>query len=144
MKGNISFLAGGLFGLGLLMSDMINPARVLAFLDVGSGAWDPTLAFVMGGAMVPMFVAWALRKALSKPLFSDGFPGVPHGVLTPGLIGGAALFGVGWGLVGLCPGPAFAGLLLGGWPVWLFVGAMLAGMLIHRLAPIESAAKRSV
>ncbi|MEM9062668.1 MAG: DUF6691 family protein [Pseudomonadota bacterium] len=142
MKGNISFLAGAIFGLGLLLSDMIDPARVLAFLDVGSGIWDPTLAFVMGGAMIPMFLAWSLRRMLSKPLLANVFPDGATGLLTPRLTGGAVLFGLGWGLVGLCPGPAFAALLLGGWPVWLFVASMLAGMLIHRVALSPETARK--
>lgn len=127
------FLAGGLFGAGLLVSDMINPARVLAFLQVTSGAWDPTLAFVMGGAMLPMFIAWAVRRQRTAPAFAQSFPGEPSPTLDTRLIGGAALFGLGWGLVGLCPGPALSALLIGGWPVLLFVAAMLAGMFLQEL-----------
>lgn len=121
MKPLIALLAGSIFGVGLAVSDMIDPARVLGFLDITSGAWDPTLAFVMGGAMIPMLIAWRMR------------PSAPGTTIDAKLIGGAAMFGVGWGLVGLCPGPALSALTLGGWPVWLFVAAMLAGM---ALAPI--------
>ena len=129
-----SFVAGGLFGTGLLVSDMIDPARVLAFLTLTSGAWDPTLAFVMGGAMIPMFVAWTMRRARSAPVFASNFPAAASGVVDARLLGGAALFGLGWGLVGLCPGPALSGLLIGGGPVLLFVAAMLAGMFLQDIA----------
>ena len=126
-------LAGGIFGAGLLISDMIDPARVLAFLTVTSGAWDPTLAFVMGGAMIPMFVAWMLRRRRTAPAYGEAFPAEPKASIDGRLLAGAALFGLGWGLVGLCPGPALSGLLIGGWPVVLFVAAMLAGMFAHSI-----------
>lgn len=129
-----SLLAGGIFGAGLLVSDMIDPGRVLAFLTVTSGAWDPTLAFVMGGAMIPMFVAWIVRRSRQVPAFSNAFPSEAPGAIDARLLGGAALFGLGWGLVGLCPGPALSGLLIGGWPVLLFVAAMLAGMFLQDIA----------
>ena len=127
----ISVLAGALFGVGLLISDMIDPARVLAFLNVASGAWDPTLAFVMGGAMIPMIFFWRVAGGMEAPMAADAFPGPPAGGINPKLIGGAALFGLGWGLVGFCPGPALSALTLGGWPVVLFVVAMFAGMSVH-------------
>lgn len=126
-----SLFAGALFGLGLTISDMIDPARVLAFLDLGSGAWDPTLAFVMAGAMTPMFAAWALSRRRASPALGGSFPPPASGAIDLRLAGGAALFGLGWGLVGFCPGPALAALTLGGWPTLLFVAAMLAGMAVH-------------
>ena len=126
----ISLASGLLFGLGLTVSDMIDPARVLAFLRVASGAWDPTLAFVMGGALVPMAIAWAVSRRLRAPTFGDSFPGPASTTIDARLLGGAALFGAGWGLVGFCPGPAFAALTLGGVPVLIFVAAMLAGFWI--------------
>ncbi|MEO0361336.1 MAG: DUF6691 family protein [Pseudomonadota bacterium] len=131
MRALVSFFAGGLFGVGLAVSDMIDPARVLAFLDVESGAWDPTLAFVMGGAMIPMAAAWALSRRRAAPALGGAFPAAPKGGIDARLVGGAALFGLGWGLVGFCPGPALAALTLGGGPVLLFVAAMLAGMAGH-------------
>jgi uncharacterized protein len=131
----VSALAGALFGIGLALSDMLDPARVLAFLDVAGGAWDPTLAFVMGGALVPMALAWRIAAARRAPALGGAFPGRPAGGIDARLLGGAALFGLGWGAVGFCPGPALAALGIGGWPVWLFVAAMLAGMALHdRLA----------
>ena len=129
----IALAAGTIFGAGLVLSDMINPARVLGFLTLTSGAWDPTLAFVMGGAMLPMSIAWRIAGRKESPAFGSTFPSAPTGKLDRKLFLGAILFGVGWGVIGLCPGPAFAGLLLGGWPVALFVGATLAGMALHKI-----------
>lgn len=125
---------GILFGAGLALSDMINPARVLGFLDI-AGAWDPTLAFVMAGAVVPAAVAFAMRPRLSKPVFGSEFF-IPENRSTDlRLLAGASVFGAGWGLVGFCPGPAIAALSLGMWQPWLFVAAMLIGMGIERLIP---------
>jgi hypothetical protein len=131
----VSLLAGLLFGLGLAVSDMIDPARVRAFLDLASGAWDPTLAFVMGGAMIPMILAWQVARRQSAPACGTSFPGRPAGGVDARLLGGAALFGLGWGLVGFCPGPAVSAIGLGGWPVWLFVAAMAAGMALESRLP---------
>lgn len=128
----VSLIAGLLFGLGLTLSDMIDPARVLAFLDVASGAWDPTLAFVMGGAMIPMFIAWRFA-ARGTPAFAPSFPEPPEGTVDSRLVAGSALFGAGWGLIGFCPGPALAALGPGGVPVIIFVTAMLAGMLAYEI-----------
>lgn len=128
----IALCCGALFGLGLSVSDMIDPARVLAFLDVGSGAWDPTLAFVMGGAMIPMFIAWMWAGRMTQAIDGSMFPAVRRGI-DPRLLGGGVLFGAGWGLVGFCPGPALSAIGLGGWPVWAFVAAMIAGNLLADL-----------
>lgn len=125
-------IVGVIFGAGLALSDMVNPARVQAFLDAG-GAWDPTLMFVMGAALVPSGLAYLIRRRMSQPLLGDRFSIPESRALDRPLLVGAALFGVGWGLVGLCPGPAVAGLVLGAWQPWLFVGAMLAGMALHRV-----------
>lgn len=123
----VSLLSGLLFGLGLTVSDMIDPARVLGFLQVAGGAWDPTLAFVMGGALVPMAAAWALSRRLKAPACGERFPEPPSGRIDAPLLIGSALFGAGWGLVGFCPGPAFAALTQGGGPVLIFVAAMAGG-----------------
>lgn len=122
---------GALFGAGLALSDMVNPARVRAFLDV-AGQWDPTLAFVMAAALVPSALAYLLRRRMERPLLEPGFAMPAHGRPDVRLLTGAALFGVGWGLAGFCPGPALAALVLGAWQPWLFAAAMLAGMAIHR------------
>ncbi len=128
-----SLITGTLFGAGLALSDMINPARVLAFLDL-AGDWDPSLAFVMGGAIIPMVIAYAVSRRMRTPLFDKSFFIPENRVLDHRLLIGAALFGIGWGLVGFCPGPAISGLVMGAWQPWLFVAAMLGGMWLHRIA----------
>ncbi len=128
MRKLIALLAGLIFGLGLVVSDMINPARVLGFLDLFGGAWDPTLAFVMIGAVLVMAIAWLIAGTKQAPVFGGDMPGAASSVIDGKLIGGAAVFGLGWGLVGLCPGPALAGLLVGGVPVLVFIAAMIFGM----------------
>ena len=133
MRNMVALVSGLVFGVGLTLSDMINPARVRGFLDMFGGAWDPTLAFVMGGALVVMVGAWLVVSFRAKSLLGHDMPAAPSGVIDGTLIGGAATFGAGWGLVGLCPGPALAGFLLGGWPVLVFVAAMAAGMLAFSL-----------
>jgi hypothetical protein len=124
--------AGLLFGAGLALSGMINPARVLGFLDV-AGAWDPTLAFVLGGALLPSALSYALVRRMKRPVMADEFCIPQNRTIEKRLLAGGAIFGIGWGLVGLCPGPAIAGLVLGKWEVWLFVAAMIAGMWLQRM-----------
>jgi hypothetical protein len=133
-----ALMVGIIFGAGVALSDMINPARVLAFLDV-AGAWDPTLAFVMGGALIPTAIAFAMRPHLTRPLFAGAFSIPENRTPDRRLLLGSALFGLGWGLVGFCPGPAISGLVLGLWQPWLFVAAMLTGMLVERLLPLQLA-----
>ncbi len=128
----IALFCGVLFGAGLVVSDMINPGRVLAFLDV-TGDWDSSLAWVMGGALIPSALAYRLRGRLDTPIFADRFHLSDRSAIEPRLLLGAAAFGVGWGLVGLCPGPAIAALTTGRWQVLLFVVAMLGGMALFRL-----------
>lgn len=120
-------LAGGLFGAGLLVSGMTDTTKVQGWLDV-FGAWDATLAFVMGGAILPMAIAWrvAARRGvagLGNPLPARAEPRLDHGLIL-----GSLLFGAGWGLAGLCPGPALAVAGFGGWGAGLFLLAMAAGM----------------
>lgn len=134
MRGPLpALLIGTVFGAGLALSDMINPARVQAFLDV-AGAWDPTLMFVMGAALVPSALAYLIRRRMDRPLLAGQFHIPENRALDRQLLLGAILFGIGWGLVGFCPGPAISGLVRGAWQPWLFVAAMLAGMLLHRVA----------
>lgn len=128
-----ALVTGILFGAGLALSDMINPARVLAFLDL-FGAWDPALALVMAGAVLPSAIGFAISRRMGRPLFDSRFFIPENRVLDRQLMAGAAIFGLGWGLAGFCPGPAIAGLVLGLWQPWLFVLAMFAGMLVHRWA----------
>lgn len=129
----VSLATGVLFGAGLVLSDMVNPARVQAFLDL-AGEWDPSLAWVMGGAVIPMAIAYFISRRMGSPLLDKSFFIPENRVLDRQLILGAALFGIGWGLGGFCPGPALAGLVMGLWQPWLFVAAMLAGMVLHRIA----------
>lgn len=131
----IALLAGVLFGAGLAHSGMSDPARVRAFLDLFGGAWDPTLAFVMGGAILPMAVAWRIRQRLDAPVADTSFVLPATTGITQSLIGGSVLFGIGWGIAGLCPGPAIADLAIAPGPAAIFVAAMLGGMILHRLLP---------
>ncbi|WP_299145893.1 DUF6691 family protein [uncultured Tateyamaria sp.] len=126
MKLVISLLSGALFGAGLHVSGMTDTARVRGFLDF-AGNWDPTLMFVMGGAILPMLLAWRLTRGRA-PLTGGTFPTQAPQVISRPLIAGSVLFGIGWGLVGLCPGPALASLSYGGWQGIVFLGAMLTGM----------------
>jgi len=134
MKNNfISLLSGILFGLGLAVSEMVNPARVIGFLDI-TGNWDPTLAFVMGSALMitaPLFPV-ILRR--SHPLFADTFSLPDKTLLDKKLIFGACLFGLGWGIAGLCPGPSIAALVTLSPNVIIFVLAMLAGYWLENYA----------
>ena len=124
-----SFAVGGLFGIGLMISGMTDTTKVIGWLDL-FGAWDPTLAFVMGGAILPMAAAWALAARRDVSFFGDPLPPRPTVSFDRNLILGSILFGVGWGLAGLCPGPAMASLLFGGWQGALFLAAMIAGMVV--------------
>ena len=122
----VAALSGGLFGAGLFLSGMTNPAKVQGFLDL-SPAWDPTLMFVMGGALIPMAIAWRMTAG-RVPLLGGQFPAPPRTEFDRKLILGSVLFGIGWGLVGLCPGPAIASLSYQGVSGALFFIAMLCGM----------------
>lgn len=126
MRNLFAALAGGLFGTGLLISGMTDTRKVQGWLDI-FGAWDPTLAFVMGGAILPMAAAWAFTRG-RHPLMGGQFPAPPDQRLGRNLVFGSILFGMGWGLVGLCPGPAMASLSFGGPSVWIFTLSMALGM----------------
>jgi len=134
MRMAISFLAGLIFGFGLLLSGMSNPAKVLNFLDV-FGTWDPSLAFVMAGAVTVAYIGFRLAAHLRRPFLSQGFAGPRHQDIDARLLLGSAIFGIGWGLAGFCPGPAVVALASGSASVFIFVGAMLAGMWIARWRP---------
>jgi uncharacterized membrane protein YedE/YeeE len=122
---------GTLFGVGLEISGMTNPAKVLAFLDV-FGHWDATLACVMGAALAVSAAGYQLARRRSRAWLGSPLELPTRRDLDARLLGGAALFGVGWGLVGLCPGPALANLARGSGEIALFVAAMLAGVGGHR------------
>jgi uncharacterized membrane protein YedE/YeeE len=127
--------AGLLFGVGLAVSQMANPEKVLAFLDLGAipaGGWDPSLAFVMAGALVVTFAGFRLARSRAKPLAAERFEWPTRRDIDAKLVAGSAIFGVGWGLVGYCPGPAVASLAWGRSETIVFVLAMVAGMVIWR------------
>jgi uncharacterized membrane protein YedE/YeeE len=123
----VALAAGVLFGLGLAVSQMINPAKVLGFLDL-AGDWDPSLAFVMLAAVPVAAAGYRLARRLRQPVCAPAFAGPVQAKVDSRLAGGAILFGIGWGLVGYCPGPALAALGLGNASTLLFVAAMLVGM----------------
>lgn len=128
----VPLASGTIFGAGLTIGGMTDPARVRGFLDL-FGDWDPTLAFVMGGAVLVMALAWAMQRRMVRPFFGDGFALPDRSDITPRLVGGSALFGIGWAIAGLCPGPGFAALAIAPASAAIFVIAMLGGMLLVRL-----------
>jgi len=136
MAKNLSALiAGVIFGTGMAVSGMTNTARVQSFLDV-FGAWDATLAFVMGAGLVVTSIGYRLVFRRAAPLFAEVFSLPTRTDVDARLLLGAAIFGIGWGLVGYCPGPALAGLTYGYPQTLAFVPAMIAGLLLaHRLRP---------
>ncbi|AQU83026.1 MAG: YeeE/YedE family protein [Halomonas sp.] len=125
------YIAGLLFGLGLAVSGMTDPARVLGFLDI-TGAWDPTLMFVLGGAVITTFIGYRLVYVRGGPLFGNGFQLPSKQELDVKLLGGAALFGIGWGLSGYCPGPAIASLGGLSLPLLALLVAMVGGWFIAK------------
>lgn len=127
-----AFLIGGLFGLGIVIAGMANPAKVLNFFDI-AGTWDPSLAFVMGGGLAVAFVGYRLvlgRRA--RPVFEQAFSLPTKRQIDRELVGGAAVFGIGWGIAGFCPGGAIPALGLGYSQTVFFVAAMVAGIFIGR------------
>ena len=134
----LALIAGIVFGLGLAISQMINPAKVLGFLDV-AGRWDPSLAFVMAGALIVSYFGFRLSRRRTSPLWAPRFELPTRRDLDRRLIGGAAIFGIGWGLVGFCPGPLFASLAFGMKESLIFAAAMTLGAwLQHRLNRINT------
>jgi len=126
----LAFVSGLFFSVGLGVSGMTQPARIVGFLDF-FGRWDPTLAFVMGGALAVMIAANRLLGRLGRPIYGSAFPLPPPTRIDARLVAGAAIFGIGWGLGGLCPGPAIASLGAATLPSIVFVAAMAVGMVIH-------------
>jgi uncharacterized protein len=131
----LQFIVGLVFGFGLLLSGMSDPAKVLNFLDLGgiaSGNWDPSLAFVMAGAVAVTYVGFRFVLRRSRPLFAERFHLPTKRELDLRIVAGPAIFGVGWGLAGFCPGPALTALGFGSRAALIFVAAMLAGMWLAR------------
>lgn len=131
MKNVVSLVAGALFGFGLALAQMTDPAKILNFLDF-SGTWDPTLAFVMGGAVLVTLVSFRFILRQPSPVLSPRFFVPTRRDIDARLIGGSALFGAGWGLGGFCPGPGVVALGMGVWPPVLFVAGLIGGTLIFR------------
>ncbi|MDK9775865.1 MULTISPECIES: YeeE/YedE family protein [unclassified Vibrio] len=124
---SIVAFSGALFGIGMVISGMADPAKVIGFLDI-TGAWDPSLAFVMGGALAIFVPAYLLLiKPRNESVFGDEIVCPTSKTIDKKLVVGAALFGIGWGLLGVCPGPAVASLFTGNTQVLLFIAAMLVG-----------------
>jgi uncharacterized protein len=130
----MALVAGVLFGLGLAVSQMVNPAKVLAFLDI-AGAWDPSLAVVMAGALLVTLPAYRLAQGRPRPVLAERFAWPTARDIDRRLIAGAVLFGVGWGLVGFCPGPAIASFAFGLPKSFVFAGTMAAGAMLARALP---------
>ena len=129
MRKLTALMAGLIFGLGLYLSSMTNPTKVLAFLDL-AGAWDPSLAFVMIGAIAMSIFPYYVARHRKVSLLGAPIQIPTKRVIDRRLVLGSVVFGIGWGIAGLCPGPALALLLTGRWQVVLFVLSMLVGMLI--------------
>ena len=127
-----AFVIGVIFGLGILISGMANPAKVLNCFDV-AGSWDPSLMFVMGGAVVTTFIGYRLVLAREHPILSPTFQVPTASLVDLKLIAGSAIFGVGWGLAGFCPGAAVPALGTGRQEVLIFVASLIVGMIVTRL-----------
>lgn len=129
-------VSGLLFGIGLYVSQMVDPLKVLRFLDftaIPTGGWDPSVAFVMGGGLIVMFAAVQYGKRLGKPLFDTAFHGPEYNRIDVPLVAGAALFGIGWGMSGICPGPAISLLAFVPDNIWIFLAAMFLGSFLGNL-----------
>jgi uncharacterized membrane protein YedE/YeeE len=134
MKNFLAFLFGGLFAVGLMASGMANPEKVLNFLDI-TGQWDPSLAFVMAGAICVAFIPFqrAVRHSEIKTVYGENIE-LPQNIhLDTKLIAGSCLFGIGWGIAGICPAPSFTLIGLGHYQALYFIGAMFAGVWLHRI-----------
>ncbi len=132
MKIIFALVTGLVFGTGIATSGLMDPAKVLNFFDL-AGTWDPSLAFVMGGALLVTFIGYRLAWRRSAPLFGDRFQLPVSTVIDARLIGGSALFGIGWGISGFCPGAAIPALGTGRWEVALFLASVIAGFGLRRL-----------
>ena len=132
MRNAMGFTAGLVFGIGLIVSGMSDPAKVLNFLDI-LGPWDPSLAFVMGGASVTAFIGYRLVWRRGSPVMGAGFDLPGRSAIDAPLLTGAAIFGAGWGLGGFCPGPAWTSLAIGAPGTLVFLPAMLVGIVLADL-----------
>ena len=143
MRALAGLAAGLVFGIGLVISGMFNPAKVLNFLDI-AGTWDPSLIFVMGGALVVTFIGYRVVLSRPGPMFDTRFFVPDRSDIDARLLTGAALFGVGWGIGGYCPGPAVTSSTLGGSPTLVFLICMIGGMILVRFVPAGRASTATV
>lgn len=143
MKLIFALLTGLVFGVGIAISGMINPAKVFNFFDI-AGAWDPSLAFVMGGAVMVTFIGYRLVWRRRTPLFSTAFQIPKSTAIDRKLVGGAVIFGLGWGIAGFCPGAAIPALGTGRPEVALFVVAVLTGIAARHLVASRKAVDHAV
>lgn len=132
MKLVFAWITGLVFGSGIAISGMIDPAKVLNFFDI-AGSWDPSLAFVMGGAVVVAFIGYRLVLRRRAPLFESRFQVPTASAIDMRLVGGSALFGIGWGIAGFCPGAAIPALGTGRWEVLLFLVSVAVGIGLRRI-----------
>ncbi|WP_292286506.1 DUF6691 family protein [Marivita sp.] len=127
------YLIGVIFGVGISISGMANPAKVINFFDI-AGIWDPSLIFVMGGALVTTFIGYKLVFGRAAPVFEDSFNVPTSRTIDARLIGGSAIFGIGWGISGFCPGGALPALGTGRWEVFAFTAALVVGIFLAKFA----------
>lgn len=138
-----AYLIGLVFGAGIALSGMANPAKVLNFFDV-AGSWDPSLIFVMGGALITTFIGYRLVFGRAAPLFESSFQVPTNRTIDTRLLGGSAIFGIGWGIAGFCPGGALPALGTARWEVFVFTGALILGILFAKfLQSLSSRAPRT-
>jgi uncharacterized membrane protein YedE/YeeE len=143
MKNLVVFLIACVFSVGLCISGLVAPRKVLAFLDL-FGVWDPSLIFTMGGGVLVAGLSHLATRARSTSLLGEPLQLPTNATLDARLIGGSLLFGIGWGLAGVCPGPAFVNLGFLSLPAAVFVAAMLAGMALHELSARATAARPTI
>ncbi len=136
-----AFIVGLIFGIGIAVSGMINPAKVLNFFDV-AGTWDPSLIFVMGGALITTFIGYRIVLRRPAPLIEERFQLPVSTAIDVRLIGGSAVFGLGWGIAGFCPGAALPALGSGKGEVFAFVAALMAGIWVARMIQTNQTQKK--
>lgn len=142
IKPIVTYLIGLIFGVGIAISGMAKPAKVLNFFDI-AGTWDPSLIFVMGGALITTFIGYKWVFGRAAPIYQADFNLPGTRTIEPKLIGGSALFGIGWGIAGFCPGGAMPALGTGRWEVFAFIGALIAGILIARFVQTTTFGRRA-
>ncbi|MEH6647038.1 DUF6691 family protein [Sulfitobacter sp.] len=135
-----AYLIGLVFGVGIAISGMANPAKVLNFFDV-AGSWDPSLVFVMGGAFITTLIGYKLVFGLSAPIIEGSFQLPTNNKIDLKLVGGSAIFGIGWGIAGFCPGGALPALGTGRWEVFAFTLALLVGIFLAKFLQTLGARK---